>query len=392
MAMASPRVNVASAATKVDQPASLPLVERSGHGDWARILLVTLVAICLALPAFLQIAGLSKLASENRVLAAWPGWPTNLADLRKFPEKVTAFVNDRFGLRSQLVRWNSELRLKLGTSSSPSVAVGKDGFLFYAYHEERLLEQHTGEDVYTPDQLEHWLNSVLAERDWLKARGIAFYVLIAPDKSTIYPELLPNYPQMPGTTTRLDQVVARLKTVQDLEFIDPRQALWRAKQTWRVYDRADSHWNPRGAFVAYDQLMARVVQRFPDANAVTLSDYQSSILPVGGDLGYLLNLSSVLLYPEERLQWKGRTHLISTEQRSEVPYSGWPAKFMHTDLNARPRLVVFGDSFTDYVLGPLFLYETFRDPVYIHHNGPVLDHHLIEMAHPDLVILELAER
>ncbi|MGD0300569.1 MAG: hypothetical protein ABSE86_26085 [Bryobacteraceae bacterium] len=360
--------------------------------DFGQILLVVLVAICLVLPAAIEIAGLGKPVAENRTLAAAPGWPVSLADYRIFPQRFTAFVNDHFGLRSQLVHWNSKLRLKLGTSSSPSVAVGRDSFLFYAYHEERLLEQHTGEDVFTSGDLERWVKSVVAERDWLKQRGIAFYILIAPDKSTIYPELLPDYLHLPDTTTRLDQLVARLKTVEGLEFIDPRPALWRAKQTGRLYWRVDSHWGPRGAFIAYNQLMERVVRTFPNAHAVTLDDYTSSVLPIRGDLAILLNLYDDLIYPEEQLQWKARSHVISIDQHPPQPYWGWLVKFVHTDRRDSPRLVVFGDSFTDYVLGPLFLYQTFRDPVYTHHRGTGLDHHLIEITNPDLVILELAER
>jgi alginate O-acetyltransferase complex protein AlgJ len=365
---------------------------QSARRDLAQILLVVLVAVCLVLPAAIEIAGWGKPVAENRTLAAAPGWPVSLADYRTFPQRLTAFVNDHFGLRSQLVRWNSALRLKLGTSSSPSVAVGRDGFLFYAYHDERLLEQHTGEEVFTSSDLERWVKSVVAERDWLKQRGIAFYILIAPDKSTIYPELLPDYPHLPDTTTRLDQLVARMKTVEGLEFIDPRAALWSAKRTGRLYGRADSHWGPRGAFIAYNELMKRVVRTFPNAHAVTLDEYKSDVIPIRGDLANLLNLYDDLIYPEEQLQWKGRSHVISVDQHPPQPDWGWLVKFMHTDLQDSPRLVVFGDSFTDYVMGPQFLYQTFRDPVYTHHRGTGLDHHLIEIANPDLVILELAER
>lgn len=345
-------------------------IDPSARRDFSSILLLVLVAICLVLPAATEIAGLAKPVSENRKLAELPGWPVSLADYRTFPQRTTAFVNDHFGFRNQLARWNSALRLKLGTSSSPSVAIGRDGFLFYAYHPERLLEQHTGEDVYTPADLERWVKSVEAERDWLKQRGIAFYILVAPDKSTIYPELLPDYPRLPGATTRLDQLVARLKTVEGLEFIDPRAALWRAKPAVRLYPRADSHWAPRGAFIAYNLLMERIVQTFPNAHAVTLDEYKSSILPVKGDLAYLLGLYDDVIYSEELLEWKGHSHLISTDQHPPQPYWGWLVKFMHTDLRDSPRAVVFGDSFTDYVLGPLFLYQTFRDPVYTHHRGP----------------------
>jgi len=51
-----------------------------------------------------------------------------------------------------------------------------------------------------------------------------------------------------------------------------------------------------------------------------------------------------------------------------------------------------GDSFTDYVLGPNFLYETFRDPVWTHHNLGTFNFELVKELHPDIVIFQFAER
>ena len=66
--------------------------DQSARRDYGQILLVVLVAICLVLPAAIEIAGLGKPVSENRTLAAAPGWPVSLADYRTFPQRLTAFV------------------------------------------------------------------------------------------------------------------------------------------------------------------------------------------------------------------------------------------------------------------------------------------------------------
>src|SRR5580658_2935048 len=104
--MDSLNLNPALKRVEVSSPPDLP----AGR-DFAQILLVVLVAICLLLPSAIEIAGWGKPMVENRTLAAAPGWPVSLADYRTFPQRLTAFVDDHFGLRSQLVRWNSELRL-----------------------------------------------------------------------------------------------------------------------------------------------------------------------------------------------------------------------------------------------------------------------------------------
>ena len=74
------------------------------------------------------------------------------------------------------------------------------------------------------------------------------------------------------------------------------------------------------------------------------------------------------------------------------PGWGWRIVEWHNDLADKPRLLVFGNSFTDYVLGPNFLYETFRDPVWTHHNGGTLDFNLVEEVKPDLVVMQIADR
>ena len=120
---------------------------------------------------------------------------------------LETYVNDRFGLRQQLVDINSLARYRLCLSSTKEAVIGKDGWLFYTA--DKLMDQHTGVDIFTPAELEFWVRQIEADRDWLAKRGIAFYLMIAPDKNTIYPEKLPDYPR--GAVTRIDQLAARLR-------------------------------------------------------------------------------------------------------------------------------------------------------------------------------------
>ncbi|HLN24260.1 MAG TPA: hypothetical protein VK558_09780 [Patescibacteria group bacterium] len=355
-------------------------------------LLILLFALFLLVPSMTQLAGLgSDGKAENRVLAPPPAWPTTLHRLRDFSGRAEAYVSDRFGLRSELVRMNSLMRYHLGLSSTPLVAIGNDGWLFYTA--DKLMEQHTGDDIFTDATLEQWITAMEADRDWLAKRGIPFYIVLAPEKSTIYPELLPAYQPRPGATNRVDQVVARLHR-STLEFIDPRAAIIAAKiQHPLLYPRGDTHWGQRAAFIAYSQLMDRVHLRFPTVPAVTLNDYDVGIGADNSDLVGLLGLQKDLHYTEEKLNWRGPSHILGTEIAPAVAKVwGWPVSYIHTDLTNQPRLLVFGDSFSDYILGPSFLYETFRDPVFTHHNGANFNFNLATETKPDLVVFEFAER
>jgi hypothetical protein len=232
-----------------------------------------------------------------------------------------------------------------------------------------------------------------ASRDWLQKRGIAFYILAAPDKNTIYPEMLPDYPRRAGAPTRMDQLVSRLRA-STLEFIDPRGALIEAKKTYpKVYFEGDSHWTQRGAFVAYTMLMDRIRTRFPNVVAKTINDYDISVgPPPAADLAVELTLEGDLHYAVEHFSVRGPRHQLAPQTTTSRPGWPWRIEEVRTDLHDRPRLLVMGDSFVDYVLGPNFLYETFRDPVWTHHNLGTFNFNLVKEVKPDIVIFEFGER
>lgn len=372
--------------TTIDAIAAKP-----SAGRLTNCVVIAVFALIVLAPATAQLFALGNSGSrENRTLAPPPRIET-IRHLNYLPKMLEDYVNDRFGLRQVLVRAWSLARYQVGLSSTKDVVIGKDGWLFYTA--ERLMEQHTGADVFKPAELEAWIGTMERTQDWLAARGIAFYILIAPDKNTMYPELLPNYPRRKGGTTRTDQLVARARS-STLEVIDPRPALFAAKAAGKeIYFAGDSHWTERGAFVAYTALMDRIRQRFPDVAPLTEADYETTRgRPAASDLARMLSLEDRLSYEIERLK------LRDTERRTALPVTtmrqgwGWRVERFTNNLAGRPKLLVFGDSFTNYVLGPNMLYATFRDAVWTHNNGGTLNLDLVAETKPDIVLVQMADR
>jgi alginate O-acetyltransferase complex protein AlgJ len=364
----------------------------TGAGALSNWLLILLFFVLLLVPSVAQLLGFSSgIAGENRNLAPFPKIET-MRQAKFLPRMMDDYVDDRFGLRKQLVHLNSLIRYELGVSSNKDVIVGKDGWLFYTADD--LMGQHIGANIFTPEELEHWVQVMETDRDWLAKRGIAFYIVVAPDKNTIYPEKLPDYPR--GAVTRIDQLAARLKR-STLEFIDPRERLFRAKAAGEmVYFAGDTHWLTRGAFVAYEMLMERISQRFPSVVPLKLDDYAISYgPPAAADLAAHLALESDLHYTVEQMTPKWRSHETAPQKTTFRPDWSWRITENQNDLGDRPRILVFGDSFTDYVLGPHMLYETFRDPVWTFTFGSstgTLDFNLVKEVKPDVVLVQFAER
>lgn len=350
---------------------------------------------------------------ENRAPTPWPAFPNDVRSAAAFPRQVSAYINGHFGLRGVMITANSLARYKIGVSSVNNVVFGRDGWLFYAYNFEQLLQQHTGQNIFKgPADVDRWIDTLEAVQTWMNRRNIAFYIAVAPDKPTIYPELLPAYPT--GSTTRLDQIVTRLRERgSPLEFVDVRAALLQEKKFHRVYNKRDSHWNQRGSLVAYSELMKRIQRRFPNVPALTIDDYDLVTMPDPSDLAWHLNLLD--LYPYipsyppvplpprwtlmgdetvEGLRRRSPSHVLGSELVAPKAGAswGWHVNYYKTDLTDRPRAVVFADSFTDFIMGPTALYQTFRDVVYTHNNGAALNFKLVEEVQPDLVIVVMAER
>jgi alginate O-acetyltransferase complex protein AlgJ len=120
-------------------------VERGGLNDW---LVIVLFFLMLLAPFVTQVIGFSTdSTTENRTLAPFPKI-NSVREIKFLPKLSENYVNDRFGLRKQLVHFNSLVRYRLGLSSTRDVVIGKDGWLFYTA--DKLMEQHTGADLFTP--------------------------------------------------------------------------------------------------------------------------------------------------------------------------------------------------------------------------------------------------
>ena len=332
-------------------------------------------------------------ANENRVLATRPALPFSRAELRTFPARFEAYYNDQFAGRGTLIRWLNRAKVEaLHVSSSGQVCIGKKGWLFYTV-------EPTGADYqimkpFTEAELLRWRRMLEARRDWLAARGIPYVFLVAPDKQSVYPEVLPRVLRCRSRPqTRLEQLVKYLEAHSDVRLLDVRKPLQAAKARDRVFLLTDSHWNDRGAFIAYQSLVERLNRWFPEMRALPPEAFAEFCHKgKGGDLARMLGLEDRL--PEEEIGLAPRVplhaHLVDPGfQVPSLPPEMQPV--VMEGANPRlPRAVVFRDSFAGRLVP--FLSEHFRRAVYLWQELYQFDAALVERERPDVVIQEIAER
>src|SRR5437763_3454580 len=200
--------------------------------------------------------------AENRELAPMPRIDRSAAGVAGYGSALSRWFEDHFGFRTSLVRWYAESRFFwLGVSSSTSVVKGRDGWLFYA--DDGAIEDYTNETPLSPAELDDWRETLERTHTWLRARGIAYVFTIPPDKHVMYPEEMPAALKRVREQSRADMVHAVICARTDIADVDVRPALLAAKARERIYFQTDTHWNDRGALVAYREIIDAVRAQAP---------------------------------------------------------------------------------------------------------------------------------
>jgi alginate O-acetyltransferase complex protein AlgJ len=355
------------------------------------LVVVFLTAICLPLADVffdLDPTGLS----EKRRLAPPPAvrlsQPLEVSYLAAFE----SWWNDSFGFRRSLVVGYSRALLALGVSPTPSVIVGRSGWLFFAGDE--ALASYRALQPFTESELVAWQRRIETRRDWLAERGIHFLVVIAPNKETIYPEFMPVSLNRVRPVTRLDQLVTYMRAHSSVAMVDPRDALRSAKVESIVYLKTDTHWNDAGAWLLHREILIGLRPWYPQLEPIPAAAFVPNVRTGwSGDLASMLGLDGRL--SEDKLELAPRNgraaRVADPGPRPEDPQRKLSAAERRT--SSLPRAVMFHDSF-GLSLQP-FVAESFSRIVFS--SGPTnwrrnFDAVLVERERPAVVIQEIAER
>ncbi len=329
-------------------------------------------------------------ATEKRFLASAPGLDGQLGTWLAFPRAFEAWYDDHVGFRTALIRANAFMRIEaFGVSPTESLIVGKDDWLFFG--DPDAIAHYRGTAPLSPAALERWARVVIERRDWLSAQGVAYLLVLVPDKHLVYPEFMPASLPRIGDVHPLDQLATYLAQETDVPVLDLRPTLLDAKKTTRVYHRTDSHWNDVGAHFAYSAILERLrglVPALADAD-VTPVEYTREDTP-GLGLASIVGLQSV--YREELLGAEKTAPRSSPRPEHRARYAERERTLQplaHGVDDARlPRAVVFRDSFGNALIP--YLSENFSRILYVWNRD--VDPRVVEIERPDVVIQEVVGR
>ncbi|MFX0543027.1 alginate O-acetyltransferase AlgX-related protein [Roseovarius sp. S4756] len=291
---------------------------------------------------------------------------------------------------------------QFGRSLFPDrVEIGREGYLFLGDESNGVMAKTAGTWP-VPDGLIEAQASALARlQSRVSDTGAQFTAVIAPNKHSIYPEMLPEgTPPAPHTVTDdlIDAAAAR-----NVPILDLRPVLRHAKDRTQAYLKTDTHWTQAGGAAAYDAVMARI--------GAEVADYDlEPVAASAGDLTHLLKMQD--LYPPKVEQdyriglsappatCAAQISLISGDETACAPVQNGGLIPMDKVLRVtrtpdapNPQTVLMlCDSFC---IAPSALYNaSFAQVYYIHWkfiDDRALGRYLQRLA-PDIVILQMVER
>lgn len=195
------------------------------------------------------------------------------ADIRSYrSDALTGAPEERLALRTAAITgYSAALRL-LGETGSPQVIAGRDGFLFFA----QTLADYQGTAPLSGEETALLTDRLTTLQQQLAADGRELIVLIAPNKNSVYPEMMPGY-ILPAREDGLAATNAALREA-GLNVLDAQSLLRAHKDEGLVYFKGDTHWNARGAGLVYQELMRMTGVQAPDYSGAALVPGQAGDL------------------------------------------------------------------------------------------------------------------
>jgi hypothetical protein len=326
----------------------------------------------------------------------FPDWSWKVGDMRRYPPQFEEQFNAALPLRVKIASLSGRLYVNwLKISPIPEFILGTEGWLYYAGGTtDKVLDRYVrGRDPFSQSELEHW-RSLLTERTrGFRSIGAKYVLVIAPNKESIHAEHLPAWIGPKLGPSRLDQLMAYLKSMPEATVIDLRASLIEDMGSDALYYKTDTHWNPRGAYMAYREIARILEPSFPGLSVKSWESFNpKAIEGKSMDLARMIGLE----FPDEDFKLD---HSACVEHRPipipipEALQSTIPSPYAtrcHAPGNV--NAVIFQDSF-GWALAP-FLQESFRSTTNFNRMewNDATAYYLSEKLKANLVVEIMVER
>lgn len=291
-----------------------------------------------------------------------------------FMQQLGEYFEKSFAFRPEIITADAWIKSKVfGVSNVDSAIVGTDDWLYYS----STLDDYLGRNALTDQQARGIVHNLEMIQDRVEASGADFLFTVAPNKNTLYPEHMPYQYAIKESETFNRDAVGHALEASDVDYCDLFATF--EGQDEVLYFARDSHWNGKGALLAYDEILDKLEKGHDDYASANVERRKDFV----GDL-------DKMVFPAwSRPEYN---YYYGVEERYEyVTNTGSVEEPLIRTRNpdATGSLYMYRDSFGNLLL-PFFA-SAYGTATFTKSFPMMLDYDLASNR-PDTVIFEIAER
>lgn len=220
-----------------------------------------------------------------------------------FGKDFESWFNDRFFGCKQFIKTSKKIDMYINNEIKNFDAMaGKENWLFTKrWNSEDMFRNKYLFDDEDLSKLKHRLESL---QMWLAKRHIKLYLMLVPDKERVYGEYYPDGYTKVNEQAKIEQVYEFVGKYTDIPVVYPIKALEKAKKNHLLFYKTGTHWNHRGAYVAYLEMMKMLKKDYPELRVLKESDF--NIAPqfsADEDVANALGLDAKSTFPKEDMTY-----------------------------------------------------------------------------------------
>ena len=297
-------------------------------------------------------------------------------------------------------RTYSIIKFHLNDQIFTDVLMSDDNWL--AYINDISIQDYQNTWPFSAGEFQKIGNNLEILEDYQNKNGVKIYIVIVPNKNTIYPEYIPSEIPVLSEVSRINQFMSLSEEYGDIKVIDLREAFFQAKENELIYYKTDTHWNSRGAYLGYSMLVNEINRDFPQITAFSFDHFESAL--VEDEEGGLAALIEMDIDEEFYSLWykdKSSFQFHQGPEYTEDYYSLWYKDKSAFQIHQGPeytiinqtgdkdlRIVMFHDSFGFNLLPLLAEHSKTLVGVY----SWIFQPEILEYYEPDIIIFERTER
>lgn len=217
----------------------------------AYICFIVLCMIILLVPFVGMTVQPTNETTENKTLMEFPELRNSEGFNQNFLSDMGDYFQEHFAFRQQFVSMNAAIYGKIfGVSTTDQVLIGKNNWMYYT----GTLNDYQSENLLSDRGIKNAVHNLKLIQNYVNARGSKFIFAIAPNKNSIYDENMPYYYRGSDVSNNYERLIPELEKA-GIQYVDLKSVFQKSDEI--LYLERDSHWNNKGAVLAYNEIMGK---------------------------------------------------------------------------------------------------------------------------------------